>query len=101
MFEGPSHPFRTLELSHTSYFLLPFPSELRPLLVLGLAGVHFVFEVQEPLGRNQSAHIWSSHWNKFMWRERAWGWGVNCGFCSVDLTGVWTTHNILFKTAHD
>jgi len=57
VFEEPSRPFQTLELSHTSFFLLPFPSELRPRLVPGLAGVHFVFEVQGPLGRNQSTHL--------------------------------------------
>jgi len=58
MFEGPSRPFQTLELSYTSFFLLPFPSELRPRLVPGLRGVHFVFEVQGPLGKNQSTHLY-------------------------------------------
>lgn len=84
MFEGPSHPFRTLELSHTSFFSCPSLQSLDLCWSLDLAGVHFVFEVQEPLSRNQSAHIWSSHWNKFMWHERAWRggrklWLLLCG----------------------
>lgn len=52
MFEGFSPLFQTLELSHTSSFLLPFPSELGPLLApmgcgdwanLLTCGVHFIF----------------------------------------------------------
>ena len=75
MFEGSSHPFRTLELSHTSFFPLPFPSELGPLLapcevVTGLApgpvGAHSVFP-RYGFSCQKQAYllIWTSHWNKF------------------------------------